>query len=132
MKKVAALLAITALVSAPAFAAQSGGGFVNPEMPAVGTHKGGFVDSQNALTTVAKAKDLRDDSWVTLSGNIEKRIGDENYLFRDATGTMEVEIDHKRWNGLMISPTDKVEIQGELDKDFNSVELDVKQIRKLD
>lgn len=131
MKKAAALLVITALVSAPAFAAQSGGGFVNPETPAVGTHQGGFTDSQSSLTTVDKAKDLRDDSWVTLSGNIEKRIGDENYLFRDATGTMEVEIDHKRWNGQMVSPTDKVEIQGELDKDFNSVELDVKQIRKL-
>ncbi|AZK60820.1 MULTISPECIES: YgiW/YdeI family stress tolerance OB fold protein [Pectobacterium] len=131
MKKAAALLAITALVSAPVFAAQSGGGFVNPETPAVGTHKGGFIDQQSSLTTVDKAKDLRDDSWVTLSGNIEKRIGDENYLFRDATGTMEVEIDHKRWNGQMVSPTDKVEIQGELDKDFNSVELDVKQIRKL-
>ncbi|GKV91537.1 YgiW/YdeI family stress tolerance OB fold protein [Pectobacterium carotovorum] len=131
MKKAAVLLAITALVSAPVFAAQSGGGFVNPETPAVGTHKGGFIDQQSSLTTVDKAKDLRDDSWVTLSGNIEKRIGDENYLFRDATGTMEVEIDHKRWNGQMVSPTDKVEIQGELDKDFNSVELDVKQIRKL-
>ncbi|PLY37263.1 TIGR00156 family protein [Pectobacterium carotovorum] len=131
MKKAAALLAITALVSAPVFAAQSGGGFVNPETSAVGIHKGGFIDQQSSLTTVDKAKDLRDDSWVTLSGNIEKRIGDENYLFRDATGTMEVEIDHKRWNGQMISPTDKVEIQGELDKDFNSVELDVKQIRKL-
>ncbi|MCH5051998.1 YgiW/YdeI family stress tolerance OB fold protein [Pectobacterium aquaticum] len=131
MKKAVALLAITALVSAPVFAAQSGGGFVNPETPAVGIHKGGFIDQQSSLTTVDKAKDLRDDSWVTLSGNIEKRIGDENYLFRDATGTMEVEIDHKRWNGQMVSPTDKVEIQGELDKDFNSVELDVKQIRKL-
>ncbi|MBQ4777711.1 YgiW/YdeI family stress tolerance OB fold protein [Pectobacterium versatile] len=131
MKKAAALLAITALVSAPVFAAQSGGGFVNPETPAVGTHQGGFIDQQSSLTTVDKAKELRDDSWVTLSGNIEKRIGDENYLFRDATGTMEVEIDHKRWNGQMVSPTDKVEIQGELDKDFNSVELDVKQIRKL-
>ncbi|MCO4313968.1 YgiW/YdeI family stress tolerance OB fold protein [Pectobacterium versatile] len=131
MKKAVALLAITALVSAPVFAAQSGGGFVSPETPAVGTHKGGFIDQQSSLTTVDKAKDLRDDSWVTLSGNIEKRIGDENYLFRDATGTMEVEIDHKRWNGQMVSPTDKVEIQGELDKDFNSVELDVKQIRKL-
>ncbi|GKV82192.1 YgiW/YdeI family stress tolerance OB fold protein [Pectobacterium versatile] len=131
MKKAAALLAITALVSAPVFAAQSGGGFVNPETPAVGTHQGGFIDQQSSLTTVDKAKDLRDDSWVTLSGNIEKRIGDENYLFRDATGTMEVEIDHKRWNGQMVSPSDKVEIQGELDKDFNSVELDVKQIRKL-
>ncbi|MFJ5429505.1 YgiW/YdeI family stress tolerance OB fold protein [Pectobacterium actinidiae] len=131
MKKAAALLAITALVSAPVFAAQSGGGFVNPETPAFGTHKGGFIDAQSSLTTVDKAKELRDDSWVTLSGNIEKRIGDENYLFRDSTGTMEVEIDHKRWNGQMVSPTDKVEIQGELDKDFNSVELDVKQIRKL-
>ncbi|WP_113627214.1 YgiW/YdeI family stress tolerance OB fold protein [Pectobacterium peruviense] len=131
MKKAAALFAITALVSAPVFAAQSGGGFVNPETPAVATHKGGFIDPQNSLTTVDKAKDLRDDSWVTLSGNIEKRIGDENYLFRDSTGTMEVEIDHKRWNGQMVSPTDKVEIQGELDKDFNSVELDVKQVRKL-
>ncbi|MCA6937530.1 YgiW/YdeI family stress tolerance OB fold protein [Pectobacterium carotovorum subsp. carotovorum] len=131
MKKAAALLAITALVSAPVFAAQSGGGFVNPETPAVGTHQGGFIDQQSSLTTVDKAKELRDDSWVTLSGNIEKRIGDENYLFRDATGTMEVEIDHKRWNGQMVSPSDKVEIQGELDKDFNSVELDVKQIRKL-
>ncbi|MBA0185485.1 YgiW/YdeI family stress tolerance OB fold protein [Pectobacterium versatile] len=131
MKKAAALLAITALVSAPVFAAQSGGGFVNPETPAVGTHQGGFIDQQSSLTTIDKAKELRDDSWVTLSGNIEKRIGDENYLFRDATGTMEVEIDHKRWNGQMVSPSDKVEIQGELDKDFNSVELDVKQIRKL-
>ncbi|MEQ9850354.1 YgiW/YdeI family stress tolerance OB fold protein [Pectobacterium brasiliense] len=131
MKKAAALFAITALVSAPVFAAQSGGGFVNPETPAVGTHKGGFVDSQNSLTTVDKAKDLRDDTWVTLSGNIEKRIGDENYLFRDSTGTMEVEIDHKRWNGQMVSPTDKVEISGELDKEFNAVGVDVKQIRKL-
>ncbi|MBW5891701.1 YgiW/YdeI family stress tolerance OB fold protein [Pectobacterium polaris] len=131
MKKIAALLVITALVSAPVFAAQSGGGFVNPETPAVGSHQGGFTDSQSSLTTVDKAKDLRDDSWVTLRGNIEKRLGDENYLFRDSTGTMEVEIDHKRWNGQMVSPTDKVEIQGELDKDFNSVELDVKQIRKL-
>ena len=131
MKKAAVLLAITALVSAPVFAAQSGGGFVNPETPAVGTHKGGFIDQQRSLTTVDKAKDLRDDSWVTLSGNIEKRIGDENYLFRDATGTMEVEIDHKRWNGQMVSPTDKVEISGELDKEFNAVGVDVKQIRKL-
>lgn len=131
MKKAAALLAITALVCAPAFAAQSGGGFVNPETPAVGTHQGGFTDSQSSLTTVDKAKDLRDDTWVTLRGNIEKRLGDENYLFRDSTGTMEVEIDHKRWNGQMVSPTDKVEISGELDKEFNAVGVDVKQIRKL-
>lgn len=130
MKKAAALFAITALISAPVFAAQSGG-FVSPESSVSSTHKGGFTDPKGSLTTVDKAKGMSDDSWITLSGNIEKRLGDENYLFRDSTGTMTVEIDHKRWNGQMISPSDKVEIQGELDKDFGSVELDVKQIRKL-
>ncbi|MCV9878861.1 YgiW/YdeI family stress tolerance OB fold protein [Brenneria izbisi] len=130
MKKAAALFAITALISAPAFAAQSGG-FISPESSVSSPHKGGFTDPKGSITTVEKAKGMADDSWITLSGNIEKRLGDENYLFRDSTGTMNVEIDDKRWNGQMISPSDKVEIQGELDKDFGSVELDVKQIRKL-
>ncbi|HEE1278117.1 TPA: NirD/YgiW/YdeI family stress tolerance protein, partial [Klebsiella pneumoniae] len=40
-------------------------------------------------------------------------------------------IDHKRWNGVTVGPQDTVEIQGEVDKDWNSVEIDVKQIRKI-
>mgnify|MGYP002067290956 CR=1 FL=1 len=68
---------------------------------------------------------------TAMRGNIEKRVSDDDYIFRDATGTMKVDIDHKRWEGQNITPKDKVEIQGELDKDFNSVELDVKKIRKL-
>ncbi|MDR8274407.1 NirD/YgiW/YdeI family stress tolerance protein, partial [Acinetobacter baumannii] len=41
-----------------------------------------------------------------------------------------VDIDHKRWNGVTVGPQDTVESQGEVDKDWNSVEIDVKQIRK--
>ncbi|MGA7506815.1 MAG: YgiW/YdeI family stress tolerance OB fold protein [Erwinia billingiae] len=130
MKKTAALLAITALVSTPVLAAQTGG-FVDPNAPTAQVQKGGFSGPNGTVATVKQAQDMKDDAWVTMRGNIEKRIGDEDYQFRDATGTMKVEIDHKRWEGQTISPKDNVELQGKIDKDFNSVELDVKQVRKV-
>ncbi|WP_123334724.1 YgiW/YdeI family stress tolerance OB fold protein [Erwinia sp. JUb26] len=130
MKKTAALLAITALVSTPVLAVQ-GGGFVDPNAPTSVVHHGGFNGPNGTVATVKQAQDMSDDAWVTMRGNIEKRIGDEDYLFRDATGTMTVEIDHKRWQGQTVGPKDTVELQGKLDKDFNSLELDVKQIKKL-
>jgi len=130
MKKHAALLAIVALASTPVIAAQSGG-FVDPGAPASQSAKGGFQPNQASVTTVKQAEEMKDDSWITLRGHIEKQIGDEDYQFRDSSGTMKVEIDHKRWNGVTVTPKDQVELTGELDKDFNAVELDVKQVRKL-
>ena len=130
MKKTAAILAITALVSMPVLAAQTGG-FVDPNAPSAVVQKEGFSGPNGTVATVKQAQDMKDDAWVTMRGTIEKRVGDEDYTFRDATGTMTVEIDHKRWDGQTITPADKVELQGKLDKDFNSLELDVKQIKKI-
>ncbi len=92
---------------------------------------GGFQGPNGSVTTVESAKSLRDDTWVTLRGNIVERISDDLYVFKDASGTINVDIDHKRWNGVTVTPKDTVEIQGEVDKDWNSVEIDVKQIRKV-
>ena len=83
------------------------------------------------LTTAAKVKDLKDDSWVKLRGNITQRLSDDRYTFRDESGTVDVEIDHKRWNGVTVTPQDKVEIQGKVDKEWNEFEIDVKQVIKL-
>ncbi|HCW99377.1 MAG TPA: TIGR00156 family protein [Pantoea sp.] len=129
MKKHAALLAILALATAPVFAAAQGG-FVDANAPAAQAKQGGFQNNQGSVVTVKQAEEMKDDSWITVRGQLEKQIGDEDYLFRDATGTMKVEIDHKRWDGLTITPKDRVELTGELDKDFNSIELDVKRVRK--
>ncbi|HAD4481819.1 TPA_asm: YgiW/YdeI family stress tolerance OB fold protein [Salmonella enterica subsp. enterica serovar Typhi str. CT18] len=128
MKKLAAIVAVMALCSTPVLAAQQGG-FSGPS--ATQTQGGGFVGPNGSSTTVESAKSLRDDAWVTLRGNIVGRISDDLYVFKDATGTINVDIDHKRWNGLTVTPQDTVEIQGEVDKDWNSVEIDVKQIRKV-
>lgn len=127
MKKIFAIAAIAALMSAPVFAANTQGGFSGPGA----TQSGGFVGPNSSVTTVEKAKSLRDDAWVTLRGNVVERTSDDRYTFKDATGTINVDIDHKRWNGLTVTPQDVVEIQGEVDKDWNSVEIDVKQISKV-
>ncbi|EMF8380892.1 TPA: YgiW/YdeI family stress tolerance OB fold protein [Klebsiella variicola] len=133
MKKIAAMTAIVALISMPVLAAEQGG-FTGPSSTtqvSSTAQAGGFTGPSGAVTTVANAKSLRDDTWVTLRGKITERISDDLYKFQDASGVINVDIDHKRWNGVTVGPQDTVEIQGEVDKDWNSVEIDVKQIRKI-
>ena len=124
------LAALIALCSAPVLAQQ--GGFLDPSAPQTQTApQGGFSGPSAALTTVDKVKSMSDDAWVMLQGNIEQRVGDDTYTFRDASGTLTVEIDKKRWNGQTITPKDKVQLEGKVDKDRSSVEVDVKNIKKL-
>ncbi|MGD8163708.1 YgiW/YdeI family stress tolerance OB fold protein [Pantoea sp. FN0307] len=131
MKQHVAMVAIVALFTMPALAAQTGG-FVDPNAPKTQTQtqKGGFKGPQNVVT-VKEAKEMKDDSWITVRGNIVKRLSDDDYLFQDTTGTLSVEIDEADWKGQSVSPGDKVELQGELDKAFNDAQLEVKQVRKI-
>lgn len=131
MKKFAAIAAIMMMTTAPVFAVQ--GGFNGPSATATQTQsqQGGFADHNANLTTAQKVKEMKDDSWVKLRGNITQRLSDDRYTFRDETGTVNVEIDHKRWNGVTVTPQDKVEIQGKVDKEWNEFEIDVKQINKI-
>ena len=91
---------------------------------------GGFTGPGPALSTVQQAKDMRDDSPVTLQGHIVQHLGDDHYLFKDNTGTINVEIDHKRWQGQNVGPNDLVEISGEVEKDWSELGIDVKRIIK--
>ena len=83
------------------------------------------------MLTVAQAKKLKEDTQVTLRGKIERHVGGENYLFRDASGSIEVEIDSDQWAGQTVAPQDLVEIFGKVEKHFKAVEIDVKKLRKL-
>jgi uncharacterized protein (TIGR00156 family) len=81
--------------------------------------------------TVTDAKRLRDNSPVVLQGKIERFLGDEKYSFADASGTITVDIDDRLWYGLSVNQDDTVVISGEVDKDFLSIEIDVRGIKKL-
>ncbi|MFS3603325.1 YgiW/YdeI family stress tolerance OB fold protein [Proteus vulgaris] len=126
MKKILVLL----IGSTLAFASQANttqqGGFQGSiQAP---TEQGGFKGPSISETTVAKAKDLSDDTWVILTGKITKKIGDELYVFEDSTGGINVDIDNKRWRGQTVTPDNTVRIEGKVDKEWTSTEIDVKQI----
>lgn len=114
-------LAVSAVaLSSAAFAASdnTNGGFTGP-------------GSEVAIVSIQQAKGMNDDAMVILQGNIQKKVGDELYLFSDGNDTIMVEIDDDDWNGLNIGPDDMVEITGEVDKGWTSIEIDVDQIKKV-
>ncbi len=120
------VLAAAILLAGAVNAQPSSGGFSGNSAPA----RGGFTGPVTVLT-VEQAKNMKEDTEVTLRGTIERHIGGENYLFRDASGTVEVEIDSDRWAGQNVAPQDQIEIFGEVEKKWNAVEIDVKRLRKL-
>jgi len=78
--------------------------------------------------SVAEAKAMADDAVVIIQGNITQSLGDEKYTFTDGKETIVVEIDDEDWKGLNVKPEDVVVITGEVDKGWNSIEIDVDEI----
>lgn len=95
------------------------------------TQGGGYAGPGPAVVSVEQAKGMRDDSWIALRGYIVQRLGDDEYLFRDASGDITVEIKDRHWQGQNVGPADLVEISGKLDKDWMNVEVEVKRLVKL-
>jgi uncharacterized protein (TIGR00156 family) len=79
--------------------------------------------------TVAEAKSLPDDAKVLLTGNIAESLGDEKYIFRDATGELKVEIERKLLRNIFVSENDMVEIEGEVDIERREIIIDAENIR---
>lgn len=84
-----------------------------------------------SIITIEQAKGLNDEAMVIMRGKIQKKIGDELYLFADDTGTINIEIDDDDWMGLTVGPDDLVEITGEVDKGWTKMEIEVDQIQKV-
>lgn len=89
-------------------------GFVSPT--GKGYSQGGFSGPTPGLTSVSQAKTFRDDSWVVLEGSITRQVSHELYEFRDASGTVYVDIDDKHW-------------LAEKQADLSGLELELNQVR---
>lgn len=83
------------------------------------------------ITSIAEALKRPDDSYVTVEGNIVKKISSDKYLFKDASGSITVEIDNEKWGNIDVSEKDILELSGEIERKFNSVHLDVDTVKKL-
>ena len=77
-------------------------------------------------------KSGKDDQQVLLQGVLLKKVGHEKYEFSDGTGTIRVEIDDKIFPRETIDEKTRVELLGEVEKDFmTSPQVDVDTIRRL-
>ena len=90
---------------------------------------GGFQGPGLAPMSVADALKLNDDTAVVLVGQIQQSLGDEKYLFKDASGTITIEIDDEDWRGVNVTPEDTIEISGEVDKDLFDIKVDVNTVK---
>ena len=95
----------------------------------MGVAMAAFIDEKSPVSTVSEALKMRDDTPVVLEGKITKRLKKDEYQFTDNTGSITVEIDKKDWHGVDVRPTDTIQIQGEIDKDWLDTTVDVHSIK---
>ena len=78
------------------------------------------------VTTVAAANDAADDTPVVLQGFVVKKLNnDDKYEFKDASGTITVEIDNEDLPAVAFNDKTKVKLTGEVEKNLMSREIDV-------
>jgi len=103
-----------------------------PPAPEGAPNQYGFTGPVQTVT-VEKAKTFEHRTPVIITGNIVQAIGGDLYIFRDSTGEITLRIGPREWYmlGSNISPSDKIEINGELHRDWQRApEIHARYIRK--
>ena len=108
------IAAVIVALSATAFSSVASAQYVGPT-------------TQVTMTSIAQIlKHPVDDQPVVLRGHIIKKVGNEKYLFSDGTSEIRVDIDDKHFANMKVDAKTKVEIRGEVEKDFlETPEIDV-------
>ncbi|MFJ7311528.1 YgiW/YdeI family stress tolerance OB fold protein [Pseudomonas sp. NPDC098747] len=83
------------------------------------------------VNTAAEASAARDDEKVVLEGRIVKQLRSDLYEFKDATGSITVEIDDDLWPMAAISERNQVRLVGEVDREVFDRQIDVDHIELI-
>lgn len=80
------------------------------------------------VTHAADVPNMQDDTIVYLQGTLTKSLGDEMYVFSDASGNINVEIDSALMQGQTFVPDMAVIITATVDKEGNITSLEAQEI----
>lgn len=128
MKKVT-LIALSALLSFSALAADEGGFKAGEKPPAPAKQDAGYKGSEDTgQTNIADIRDSRDNAWVTLEGNIIKKESGDRYQFRDKTGTIIIMAPKSVFNGKEYDAQDLVRLSGNVSGKGDNTMIHVKQL----
>lgn len=92
-------------------------------------HHGGFMETKMQPLSVEEVMTLKDDTKITMDGQIERKIGNDKYIFNDGKNSIVVEIEKKAWKNQTVTPEDRITIWGKVDKDKKETEIEVKKLK---
>ena len=119
MKKIYTLAFASVLVSGAAVAGPGhNSANMNNNMP-VATITTVVEPVVDRIVTVEQIPMMRDNQNVVMTGYIVEDLGDEMYVFQDATGTIHVEIEPVILGEMVIVPDTKMKLRGQIDKGDN-------------
>jgi uncharacterized protein (TIGR00156 family) len=84
------------------------------------------------VISVSEARQLEDDAKVVLEGFITENLSDEMYLFSDASGEIDLEIEDKLWKDREMDPDQTVRVYGEIDREKDSIKVEVDKIKDVE
>lgn len=97
-----------------------------------GPGQAGSPSQTAGLTSTVRAGQLAEETWVEMEGQIIAMSGHEEYLFRDESGVITVEIDNEFRRVQGLSTGDWLHISGKVDREHNRVVVEVKSLRRLE
>ncbi|WP_151982260.1 NirD/YgiW/YdeI family stress tolerance protein [Acinetobacter guerrae] len=84
------------------------------------------------IATVQQVAKIKDETGVTLTGQITKHIKSDHYEFKDNSGTISLEIDDDIWRTADLKVGDHVRLVGEVDTHrYKPTDIEVVKIEKI-
>ena len=81
------------------------------------------------VSKISDVKAMPDDTEVVIQGVIVQNLGDEDYLVKDDSGTVNIEIDEDLVQGNTITPEAEVLITATVDQEDNVTSLEAEEIQ---
>ena len=89
-------------------------------------------EAANNHVQIIQAQKLADETAVTLTGTLVKKIDAETFELKDATGTILVEIDDDISRATPVKVGDKVKVVGEVDTHrYKPTDIEVVLLEKI-
>lgn len=89
-------------------------------------------EAKNNHVQVVQIKKLADETAVTLTGTITKKINEESFEFQDKTASILLDVDDDLSRAINLQVGDKVKVVGEVDTHRKrATDIDVVHIEKI-
>lgn len=93
----------------------------------------GAAPGATSVTTAAQAAQAQDDTQVVLEGMLVRQIRGDRYEFRDASGTITVEIEDEDWPNRQPVLEKRLRLHGDVERKRirRTVEVEVNRVELL-